>query len=231
MPDYPPHADGHHESTDSGLTGGNAPVGHRKFRDRLSPSPAAATIIAAIISLVGVIAVAYINLKPGTPPSPVHTASTSPARTGAASPAQTVPGTATSAAAEGTTSPPTSAQISSPLAAGGPITGDWNVTYAAPATVTITLAGGMYTESAKTRVLVFPGTSCYIQPGIVIATFTQTGPGTYSGHARLWSENTCITNATTSMTVALGSDGNTLTESLKQANPGMLSTVILTRTS
>lgn len=103
------------------------------------------------------------------------------------------------------------------------------MTYAAPATVTITLAGGVYTESAKTRVLVFSGTSCYIQPGIAIATFTQTGPGTYAGHARLWSENTCITDAITSMTVALSSDGNTLAESLEQATPGTLSTVILTR--
>ena len=121
------------------------------------------------------------------------------------------------------------AHLSSPPAADGPITGDWNVTYAAPATVTITLAGGVYTESAKTQVLVFPGTSCYIQPGIAIATFTQTGPGTYAGHTRLWSENTCITGATTSTTVALSSDGNTLAESLKQSNPGMASTVILTR--
>jgi hypothetical protein len=122
------------------------------------------------------------------------------------------------------------ADLSSPPAAGGPITGDWNVTYAAPATVTITLAGGVYTESAKTQVLVFPGTACYIQPGIAIATFTQTGPGTYAGHARLWSENTCITDATTSMTVALSSDRKSLTEFLKQATPGTLSTVLLTRT-
>jgi hypothetical protein len=231
MADYPPRAGGHHESTDSGLTDGSDLGGHPKFRERLRLSPAAASIIVAIIGLVGTIAVAYINLKPGTPPNPAPAASTSPARTGAASTAQTVPATATSAAVGGTTSPPTSAQISSPLAAGSPVTGDWNVTYAAPATVTITLAGGIYTESAKTRVLVFPGTSCYIQPGIAIATFTKTGPGTYAGHARLWSENTCITNATTSMTVALSSGGNTLTETLKQATPGTLSTVILTRTS
>ena len=103
------------------------------------------------------------------------------------------------------------------------------MTYGAPATVTITLAGGIYTESAKTRVLVFPGTSCYIQPGIAIATFTQTGPGTYAGHARLWSENTCVTDAMTSMTLALSSDGNTLVASLKQVTPGTSSTVILTR--
>ena len=113
-------------------------------------------------------------------------------------------------------------------ATGGPITGDWNVTYGAPATVTITLADGKYTESAKTRVLIIPGTSCYLQPGTVIATFTQTGPDTYAGHANLWSENTCTTSATTSMTLALSSDGNTLIASLTQG-AGIPPTVIFTR--
>jgi hypothetical protein len=98
------------------------------------------------------------------------------------------------------------------------------------ATVTITLgAGGMYTEFAKTRALVFLGTNCYIQPGIAIATFTRTGPGTYAGHAKLWSGNTCATDATTSMTLALSSDGNTLVASLAQGTRGTLLTVILMR--
>jgi hypothetical protein len=174
--------------------------------------------LAAII--VAIITVALTHSLSG-PNNPAHGPSSSSPQTGSTS-----SGAGNKSSGSDASAP---AHLSSPPAAGGPITGDWNVTYAAPATVTITLAGGVYTESAKTRVLVFPGTSCYIQPGIAVATFTQTGPGTYAGHARLWSENTCITDATTSMTVALGSDGNTLAESLKQATPGTLSTVILTR--
>jgi hypothetical protein len=174
-----------------------------------------ATIIVAIITVV-------LTHSLSGPNNPAHGPSSSSSQTGSTS------SSAGNTSSGSDTSAP--AHLSSPPAAGGPITGNWNVTYAAPATVTITLAGGVYTESAKTQVLVFPGTSCYIQPGIAIATFTQTGPGTYAGHARLWSENTCITDATTSMTVALSSDGNTLAESLKQATPGTLSNVTLTRT-
>jgi hypothetical protein len=195
---------------------------------------AAGAILAAVVAAVTLIAVTLIS-KPSaqlaaSSPAVSTTSPAAPVTSPVTSPAQTTSAAAPSATAPGSTPSPTSAQLSSSSAAGGPITGDWNVTYAAPATVTITLAGGVYTESAKTRVLVFPGTACYIQPGIAIATFTQTGPGTYTGHATLWSENTCITSAMTSMTLALSSDGNTLVASLKQATPGMLSTVILTRT-
>jgi hypothetical protein len=128
------------------------------------------------------------------------------------------------AAAQGHTPSPTP----SLAAAGGSITGDWNVTYGAPATVTITLAGGTYTESAKTRVQIIPGVSCSLQPGTAIATFTRTRPGTYAGHANVWSENTCTINGTTSMTLALSSDGNTLVAT--QAHGlGILPNVIFTR--
>jgi hypothetical protein len=175
---------------------------------------AVASVIIALIALHGSGSVAARTTSPAAPVT---------------SQAQTASAAATSTAAQGYTPPPTSAHVPNSPATGGPITGDWNVTYGAPATVTITLAGGMYTESAKTPVLVFPGTSCYIQPGIAIATFTQTGPGAYAGHARLWSENTCATGATTSVTLALSSDRNTLVASLMQSNPGMASTVILTR--
>jgi hypothetical protein len=170
--------------------------------------PAWISVIVAVASLLTGGAVYVVAVHVVAPPSPKP---------------------ATSAAPQGTTPSSAAAHPSNPPAVGGSITGDWNVTYVAPATVTITQSGDVYTEFAKTRVLVFPGTSCYIQPGIAIATFTQTGPGTYAGHASLWSENTCMTDATTSMTVALSNDGNTLAESLERVFPGMLSTVILTR--
>jgi hypothetical protein len=131
-------------------------------------------------------------------------------------------------APQSSTPPPTSADLSSPAAADGPITGDWNVTYGAPATVTITLAGGTYTETAKTRVLIIPGVSCDLQPGTAIATFTRTGLGTYAGQADLWSENTCTIYGTTSMTLALSSDGNTLVASLAHG-AGIPPTLTFTR--
>jgi archaellum component FlaG (FlaF/FlaG flagellin family) len=106
--------------------------------------------------------------------------------------------------------------VSGPPAAGGTIAGDWNVTYGAPATVTITLAGGKYTEFAKTKVVILPGVSCDLQPGTVIATFIRKGPGSYAGQVYVWSENTCTVDGTASATLALGSDGNTLVSSQAQ---------------
>jgi hypothetical protein len=114
------------------------------------------------------------------------------------------------------------------IASSDPITGDWNVTYGAPATVTLTLAGGMYTELAKTKVLIIPGVSCELQPGTAIATFTRTGPGTYAGNASLWSENTCTIYGTTPMTLALSSDGNRLVASLAHGG-GIPQTLVFTR--
>jgi hypothetical protein len=132
-----------------------------------------------------------------------------------------------STAASGST-PSTSPHSPKPSATGGPISGDWQVTYGATATVTITLAGGVYTESAKTRVQIIPGVSCYPQPGTAIATFTQTGPGAYTGHAYLWSENTYTIDGTTSMILALSSDGNTLNASLTKG-AGIPPTLIFMR--
>jgi hypothetical protein len=61
-----------------------------------------------------------------------------------------------------------------------PIIGDWNVTYpGGPTTVMMTLAGGVYTETAKTPV---PITWCALPPGTVLSTFTQTGPGRAARH-------------------------------------------------
>ena len=94
-----------------------------------------------------------------------------------------------------------------------PIVADWNVTYGAPATVTMTLSGGVYTETAKTAVRVTGG-SCDVPAGTVIATFTQTGAGSYAGKHGLWSTNNCAFSNWTDTTFSLSSDGNTLTANL-----------------
>jgi uncharacterized protein (DUF2147 family) len=94
-----------------------------------------------------------------------------------------------------------------------PIVGDWNVKYGAPATVTMTLAGSVYTETAKTPVRVVGG-SCDLPAGTVIATFTQAGPGAYTGQHGLWSVNNCSFSNWADLTLSLGGDGNTLTANL-----------------
>jgi hypothetical protein len=91
-----------------------------------------------------------------------------------------------------------------------PIIGDWNVMYGAPATVTMTLAGGVYTETANTPVRVV-GSGCDLPPGTVIATFTQTGPSTYAGQHGIWFIINCAFQRWQGMTLSLNSDGNTLT--------------------
>jgi hypothetical protein len=97
-----------------------------------------------------------------------------------------------------------------------PIIGDWNWTYPAPPapeTVTMTLASGAYTETAKTPVRVI-GSSCDLPTATVIATFRQTGPGTYAGQSGLWTTNNCSFLKWTDTTFNLSSDGNTLTENV-----------------
>ena len=109
-----------------------------------------------------------------------------------------------------------SASGSSAAPIADPIVGDWNVTYGAPATVTMTLSGGQYTETAKTPVRV-TGSSCDLPAGTVIATFTQTGAGSYAGKHGLWSTANCAFVVWTNATFTLSSDGNTLTAKLGQA--------------
>ncbi len=159
-------------------------------------------------------------------------ASTAPATAtsaSASSPAPTAPVTATSVASQGGTPSATSAGPSSAPGASGSPAGDWNVTYAASAMVTITLAGGTYTEFTKTSGMqIIPGVGCFLPSGTALATFTQTGPGTYAGNAKLWSENTCVTDSTTSMTLALSSDGNTLVATLTHS-VGIPATLVFTR--
>ena len=91
-----------------------------------------------------------------------------------------------------------------------PIIGNRSVTYGAPTTVTMTQAGAVYTETAKSPVRV-TGSSCDLPVGTVIATFTQTGPGTYAGQHGMWLVSNCSFNSWAPMTANLSSDGDTLT--------------------
>ncbi|CAM3162546.1 hypothetical protein BST27_20475 [Mycobacterium intermedium] len=96
-----------------------------------------------------------------------------------------------------------------------PVLGDWNVKYGAPATVTMTLEGDVYTETAKTPVRV-TGSSCDLPSGTVIAKFKSTGAGTYAGQHGLWSTRDCSFASWTDTTFNLSSDGTTLTAKLGQ---------------
>ena len=94
-----------------------------------------------------------------------------------------------------------------------PIVGNWNVTYGAAAVVTMTLASGVYTETAETPVEV-TGSSCDLPVGTVIATFSSTGARTYSGTHGLWNTSNCAYVESTSLTLTLSADGNTLSGEL-----------------
>ena len=107
-----------------------------------------------------------------------------------------------------------------------PIVGDWNVTYGAPAVVTVTLSGGLYTVTAKTPVEV-TGATCYLPVGTTIATFSSTGPNTYSGQHGLWYTSDCSFGQWDPMTLTLSSDDNTLTAVLA----GGYGTVVFTKAS
>lgn len=86
------------------------------------------------------------------------------------------------------------------------IVGDWNVTYGAPAVVTISGSGGAYTETAKSPVRV-TGSSCYLAPGTIIATFSGLGTS-YTGQHGLWYVNNCSFARWVSLRLTL--NGNTL---------------------
>jgi hypothetical protein len=91
-----------------------------------------------------------------------------------------------------------------------PIVGDWNVTYGAPAVVTMTLSAGVYTVTAKTPVRV-TGSSCDLPIGTIIATFSSTGGNSYSGQHGLWYISDCSFGFWDGLSLTLSSDGNTLT--------------------
>jgi uncharacterized protein (DUF2147 family) len=103
-----------------------------------------------------------------------------------------------------------SGAVASAEPAGDPIVGEWTVKYGAPATVTMTLSGGVYTEIAKTPVRV-TGAACDVPVGTAIATFTQNGAGSYTGKHGLWLTNTCAFANWTDATFNLSGDGKTLT--------------------
>jgi endoglucanase len=88
-----------------------------------------------------------------------------------------------------------------------PIVGDWNVTYGAPAVVTISGSSSAYTVTAKSPVRV-TGSSCDLSPGTIIATFSGSG-NTYSGQHGLWYTGDCSFGRWTSLSLALS--GSTLT--------------------
>ena len=114
-------------------------------------------------------------------------------------------------AASGASSAPSFARIAASTS--DPIVGDWNVTYGAPAVVTISLSGGVYTETAKTPVRV-TGSSCDLPSGTIIATFSLVGGNAYSGQHGLWYQSSCAFAYSTSLSLTLSSDGHTLTGSL-----------------
>lgn len=102
-------------------------------------------------------------------------------------------------------------------ATSNPIVGDWDVTYGAPAVVRMTLDGGVYTETARTPVEVV-GSSCELPAGTVIASFSETGPGTYAGQHGLWFVNDCSFDTWADATFTLSSDGSALTAEISQVN-------------
>jgi hypothetical protein len=107
-----------------------------------------------------------------------------------------------------------------------PIVGDWNVTYGAPAIVTMTLTNGVYTETAATPVRVVSAT-CDLPVGTVIATFSAgAAPSTYTGQHGLWSTFDCSFAFFTPMTLTLSADQATLTAQLNSGG-----TVVFTRAS
>jgi hypothetical protein len=100
-----------------------------------------------------------------------------------------------------------------------PIVGDWNVTYGAPAVVTMSLSGGLYTVTAKTPVRV-SGSSCDLPPGTILATFSSVGGRSYSGQHGLWYLSDCSFGDWTSLSLTLSSDGSTLTAVLGDGETG-----------
>lgn len=115
-------------------------------------------------------------------------------------------------AASGAWSAPLFARTAAP-STNDPIVGDWNITYGAPAVVTMSISGGVYTETAKSPVRVTTS-SCDLPSGTVIATFSSAGGNSYSGKHGLWSTTNCSFAYWTSLKLTLSSDGRTLTSVL-----------------
>jgi hypothetical protein len=108
------------------------------------------------------------------------------------------------------------------VSAAGPV-GTWDVTYGAPAVVSITESGSLYTITATTAINVV-GSECYLPVGTKLATFSATGPGTYSGQHGLWYTTNCSFASWTPTTFTLS--GSTLTAHFSS---GSSTPVIFTR--
>ena len=89
------------------------------------------------------------------------------------------------------------------------LVGNWSVTFGNTTVVAISFAEGVYTVTATEPVQV-TGSSCYLPPGTVIATFSGAG-NSYSGKGGLWYTSNCSFYEWTSLELTL--DGNALTAS------------------
>jgi hypothetical protein len=96
--------------------------------------------------------------------------------------------------------------------------GTWDVTYGAPAVVSITQSGSQYTITGTTAVNVV-SSQCYLPVGTKLATFSATGPGTYSGQHGLWYTTNCSFASWTPTTFTLS--GNTLTARFASGAPAV----------
>jgi uncharacterized protein (DUF2147 family) len=92
-------------------------------------------------------------------------------------------------------------------ASSDPVVGDWRVTFGNTTVVAISGSGGTYTVTATEPVQV-TGSSCFLPPGTLIATFSGSG-GSYSGQGGLWYTANCAFDEWTSLEVTL--EGDTLT--------------------
>jgi hypothetical protein len=59
------------------------------------------------------------------------------------------------------------------------------------------------------------GSSCALPAGTIIATFSSSGPSSYSGRHGLWNTADCAFLYWTSLTLTLSSDGRTLENDAK----------------
>ena len=85
-----------------------------------------------------------------------------------------------------------------------PLVGEWNVTFGAPATVTIARsADGSYTMTAKTPLRVHTSQSCDLAPGTLIANISGTAPS-YAGKIGLWNVANCQFVGWNAITFTLG---------------------------
>ena len=102
-----------------------------------------------------------------------------------------------------------------PTASAASPAGTWDVTYGAPAVVSITGAGSLYTITATTAINVV-GSECDLPVGTKLATFSATGQGDYSGQHGLWHTTNCSFASWTPTTFTLS--GSTLTARFSSAS-------------